>query len=77
MKHYRMNKMEKSKARKELEADVTAFNKVLKPVVVTMPILQLINNCHPLYRSQHARNLKESGEITEVQMKQYIGKVFF
>jgi len=77
MKHYRMNKMEKSKARKELEADVTAFNKILKPVAPTMPIIHLLNNCHPLYRSQHARALKEIGEISEIEMKQYIGKVFF
>ena len=71
-----MNK-EKSTARKELEADVAAFDKVFKPIVRTMDTILLLRKCHPLYRTEHARRLKTSGDITEQEMKEFTGNKVF
>jgi hypothetical protein len=69
----------KSKERKELEADVVAFNSPLRKAVRTMDAIQLIRNCHPLYREDHARKLLANEEITKedaYEFKKGVDKIF-
>ena len=57
--------------RTEIENDVMAFNKVLKPIVKFMPLYELLCNCHPLYRFDYARKLKSEGYFTDDQVKEF------
>ena len=57
--------------RTEIENDVMAFNKFLKPVVRFMPLYELLCNCHPLYRAGYARRLKSEGYCTDNQVKEF------
>ena len=68
MKHMRL-----SNERKNLEADVSAFDSTWKGKMRGMPIMQILSKCHPLYRNDHAKKLKEAKEITEEEYKQFVG----
>lgn len=57
--------------RKELESCVTAHNKHLKSTVRFMPLVILLNNCHPLYRNSYAFKLHKLGKLTDEELLQY------
>lgn len=60
--------------RKQIELSVTAFNQVLKDKVKFMPLVVLLNNCHPLYRADYARKLHREGRFSDKELAQYINK---
>jgi hypothetical protein len=47
--------------RTELERFVFAWNTPLKDAVLTMDLVILLRNCHPLYRSAYAAELRNAG----------------
>jgi len=57
--------------RKEMEQDICAHNKVLRTAVKSMDWIQLLNNCHPLYREGYARRLHNSGLIHRTEAAKY------
>jgi len=57
--------------REVMEIDVCAINKPLKEKVKDMDIMELLRNCHPVYRVDYARALHKEGTITEEQMKEF------
>ena len=59
--------------RKELEAAVIGVNRHLKEKVREMDLIELLRNCHPLYRKEYARNLYHTGQITEAEMTEFTG----
>ena len=60
--------------RTELELDVTACNGVLKPFVRRMSYVRLLHNCHPIYREQFARRLRDSGLLSNFTATQFLKK---
>lgn len=57
--------------RKELEQNVSGFNKHLKDSVKDMDIIILLRNCHPIYRKDYAQRLKREGEISDNEAKEF------
>lgn len=57
--------------RKEMEQDICAHNKVLRTSVKSMGWIQLLNNCHPLYREGYARRLYNNGLIHRTEAAEY------
>ena len=62
----------RSLARVELEADVLAFNKYLKRIIADFSGVELLRNCHPSYRAEHARRMQLSRDISYVELQEFI-----
>jgi len=60
--------------RKELESAVVGVNRHLKDTVQNMEPIELLRNCHPLYRKEYARDLYHTGQITEAEMTEFTGQ---
>ncbi len=71
MRVRKKSKQERFPLRKEIENDVVAFNKVLKPVVKTLPLYELLCCCHPLYRANYARKLEKAGYFDSKTTKEF------
>ena len=54
-----------------MEQDICAHNKILRTAVKSMDWIQLLNNCHPLYREGYARRLNQGGFIHRSQAAEY------
>ena len=70
----RIRKIMKSTARINLENDIAAFDKTWKGKMDNRTCLELLFKCHPLYRIDHARKLKETGELTEEEYSKIVTK---
>ena len=57
--------------RQEMELDATAHNKYLKSAVKTMSNFELLCNCHPSFRLNYVKRLRETGELTEAEVKSF------
>jgi len=55
--------------RKQIESSVVAVNKHLKETVSQMSLMELLRNCHPLYRDDYARALHRAGQISKSEME--------
>ena len=71
MKTKRTIPPKKLSIRTELENFVIAYNKVLKDVVSTMPILILLRNTHPSIRGDYSYRFKEIGLLTAEEIKEF------
>lgn len=60
--------------RKQLESAVISVNAPLKDEVKRMDLITLLRNCHPLYRTDYARILRQNEQITEDQLKEFTKK---
>lgn len=70
--------------RKEIENLVAGCNKPLgqpyldkdenehPPKVTEMPIIELLRNLHPLYRTEYARRLQRENVITEHEAHEFV-----
>jgi hypothetical protein len=71
--HVRVNrKQPTNEARKSAELNVTAHNSPLATKVKCMPVLILLANCHPIDRKKHAKNLYDSGLMTNEEARHYL-----
>lgn len=76
MKHIKRKRMkiiqERFPLRNDLEHCVWAFNSILKDEVQFMTLTQLLNNVHPLYRVDYARQLHKLEKITDDELTIYV-----
>jgi hypothetical protein len=57
--------------REEIESNVCAVNSVLKEKVRQMPIIELLRNAHPAWRSDYAHRLFAQNIITKEEAQEF------
>lgn len=57
--------------RKNLETCVCSTNTVLRSVVGSMSLVELLRNCHPSFAGFYCRQLIEAGELAESHAKEF------
>ncbi len=59
---------------RELERVVVAWNTRLKDRVKDMNVIELLNNTHPMFRSDFAYRCRDVGLILPSEISQYLSK---